>query len=83
MQPLRDTIAAEHVYRFLIHDRDASFSQELDRCIRHLGFRLLKTPVRSPQANALCERFLGMLRQECLDFLIPLTENHLRRLLHE
>jgi putative transposase len=83
MQQLRDTIPAEHIYRFLIHDRDAIFSQELDQRVRHLGLRILKTPVRSPQANALCERLLGTLRRECLDFLIPLTENHLRRLLHE
>jgi putative transposase len=51
--------------------------------MRHLGLRVLKTPVRSPQANSLCERLLGMLRRECLDFLIPLTEHHLRRLLNE
>jgi putative transposase len=30
-----------------------------------------------------CERVLGTLRRKCLDFMIPLTENHLRRLLHE
>ena len=44
---------------------------------------MLKTPPRTPQANAICERVLGTLRRECLDFMIPLTENHLRRLLHE
>ena len=32
--------------------------------------------------NAHCERLLGSLRRECLDFLIPLTENHLMRLLN-
>jgi putative transposase len=42
---------------------------------------VLKTPPQSPQANTLCERLLGTLRRECLDFVIPLTENHLRRLL--
>jgi transposase InsO family protein len=83
MQQLRDAIPADHAYRFLIHDRDTIFSQELDQSVRHLGPRILKTPVRSPQANALCERLLGTLRRECLDFLIPLTEHHLRRLLHE
>jgi transposase InsO family protein len=81
LQQLRDAIPADHAYRFLIHDRDAIFSQELDQRMRHLGLRVLKTQVRSPQANALCERLLGTLRRECLDFLIPLTENHLRHIL--
>jgi putative transposase len=40
-------------------------------------------PVRSPQADALCERLLGLLRGECLNFLIPLTKHHLRPLLNE
>jgi putative transposase len=83
LQQLREAIPSDHCYRFLIHDRDSIFSQQLDQQVRHLGLRILKTPVRSPQANALCERLLGTLRRECLDFLIPLTEHHLRRLLHE
>jgi putative transposase len=83
LQQLRDAIPADHAYRFLIHDRDAIFSQELDQRVRRLGLQALKTAVRSPQANALCERLLGTLRRECLDFLIPLTEHHLRHLLHE
>jgi putative transposase len=83
LQQLREAIPSDHTYRFLIHDRDAIFSQTLDREIRHLGLRVLKTPPHSPQANALCERLLGTLRRECLDFMIPLTEHHLRRLLHE
>jgi putative transposase len=81
MQQLREAVPAEHPYRFLIHDRDTIFSQTLDQSVRHLGLRVLKTPPRSPQANALCERLLGTLRRECLDFLIPLTGDHLRRLL--
>jgi len=81
MQQLREALPVDHTYRFLLHDRDSIFSQQLDQSIRHLGLRVLKTPPQSPQANALCERLIGTLRQECLDFLIPLTENHLRRLL--
>jgi putative transposase len=83
LQQLREAIPADHAYRFLMHDSDAIFSQELDQRVRHLGVRILKTPVRSPQANALCERLIGTLRRECLDFMIPLTEHHLRRILHE
>jgi transposase InsO family protein len=51
--------------------------------MRHLGLRVLKAPPQSSQANTLCERLLGTLRRECLDFLIPLTEHHLRRLLQQ
>jgi transposase InsO family protein len=73
LQQLREAIPADHTYRFLLHDRDSIFSQQLDQGIRHLGLRVLKTPVRTPQANALCERLIGTLRRECLDYLIPLS----------
>jgi putative transposase len=83
LQQLRDAIPSDHTYRFLIHDRDSIFSPQLDQQVRHLGLRVLKTPPQSPQANAICERLIGTLRRECLDFLIPRTEPHLRCLLHE
>ncbi len=81
LQQLREALPADHAYRFLLHDRDSIFSAQLDRSIQDLGLRVLKTPPQSPQANALCERLLGTLRRECLDYLIPLSENHLRRIL--
>jgi putative transposase len=83
LQQLREAIPADHNYRFLIHDRDSIFSQTLDRSIGNLGLRVLKTPPHCPQANAICERVLGTLRREALDFVIPLTEDHLRRMLRE
>ncbi len=78
LQQLREAIPSDHRYRFLIHDGDGIFSPQLDQSITHMGLRVLKTPPRSPKANSLCERTIGTLRRECLDFLIPLTENHLR-----
>ncbi len=78
LQQLRQTIPSDHGYDFLIHDRDRIFSPALDRSIAHMGLRVLRTPYRSPQANGLCERVVGTLRRECLDFLVPLTQNHLR-----
>jgi transposase InsO family protein len=83
LQQLREAIPSDHCYRFLIHDRDSIFSQQLDQNMRHLGLRVLKTPPRTPQANAVCERVLGTLRQECLDLMIPLTEPHLRHMVRE
>jgi putative transposase len=58
----------------VIHDRDTIFSQELDKGVSAMGVRVVRTPVRAPQANSICERFGGTLRRECLDFLIPLNE---------
>jgi len=48
-----------------------------------MGLNILKTPFRAPQANAFCERLVGTIRRECLDFLIPLYETHLRKILKE
>ena len=48
-----------------------------------MGLTVLKTPVRCPQANAFCERLIGTIRRECLDWLIVLNERHLRFVLRE
>ena len=57
----------EHPYQFVIHDRDSIFSKDLDRGVKAVGVRVLRTPVRAPKANAVCERLGGSLRRECLD----------------
>jgi len=48
-----------------------------------MGLRVLKTPVRTPVANSICERVIGTLRRECLDFVILLNEQHLYGILKE
>jgi putative transposase len=68
-------------YEYLLHDRDNIFANHLDESIAKLGVTVLKSPPRSPKANAVCERVIGTLRRECLDWLIPLTESHLRTVL--
>jgi putative transposase len=84
LQQLREAIPSDHLYRFVIHDRDAIFSAELDEELKSsFGLNPLHTPVRAPKANAYCERLIGTMRRECLDFLIPLSEKHLRKLLLE
>jgi putative transposase len=83
MQQFREAIPADHPYRILIHDRDSIFSKEVDQGVRNMGLRVIKTPVRTPVANAICERVIGTIRRECLDFVIPLNERHLYSLLRE
>src|SRR5262249_27352305 len=55
----------------------------VDEAVKALGLRVLRTPVRAPQANAYCERLVGTIRRECLDFMIPFGEKHLRRILRD
>lgn len=70
----------DQAHRFVIHDRDSIYSEGVDRTLTAMGLTVLRTPVRTPQANAFCERLIGTIRRECLDF-VPLTESHLRAML--
>ena len=83
LRQFRETLPGDHPYRFVLHDRDNIFSRALDKAVTGLGVRVLRTPARAPKANAYCERLGGSLRRECLDFLIPLSEGHLRRIVKE
>jgi hypothetical protein len=82
-QQFREFLAFDQPYRFSIHDRDSIFSPTLDKELRGFGVRVLKAPVRAPKANAFCERLIGTIRREYLDFLIPMNERHLRSILKE
>jgi putative transposase len=83
LQQFREAINDQQGYRFLVHDRDSMYSQELALGVKAMGVRVLKTPFRSPQAYSYCERLIGGIRRECLDFLIPISEGHVRRALNE
>jgi len=66
LQQFREAIPSDHSYQFLIHDRDAIFSSELDEELkRSFGLTVLRTPARAPKANAFCERLVGTVRREC------------------
>jgi transposase InsO family protein len=82
-QQFRAFLDGESGHRYLIHDRDTVFSAEVDEALNGFGLKVLRTPVRSPMANAYCERVIGTIRRECLDYLIPLNARHLRRVLSE
>jgi putative transposase len=82
-QQFRMVMSDDQQHRFLIHDHDSIYSAGVDRTIAAMGLTILRTPVRSPQANAFCERLIGTIRRQCLDWMILLNEGHLRRILQQ
>src|SRR5690242_18679481 len=58
-------------------------STGLDEVVESWAIRLLRTPVHMPTSTAHCERLIGTIRRECLDYVIPLNASHLQRTLRE
>ncbi len=67
--------------RFLIRDRDTKFTGPFDAVLRSEGMRVIRTPVRAPNANAHAERVIETMRAECLDWTLILGRRHLDRTL--
>jgi putative transposase len=68
---------ADEGVRLLIRDRDGKYCGTFDEVLGSGGIRVVTTPVRSPQANAIAERFVRTVRAECLDWLLILNRRHL------
>ena len=82
-QQLREATPYGQTPKYLICDHDSKFGSCFRRVAKTSGIKLLKTPVQGPRANAICERFLRSVRQECLDYLLIFQEKQLQRVLNE
>jgi putative transposase len=69
--------------RYLIRDRDARFTTVFDAVFDAEGIGILRSPVRAPRPNAICEPTIGTIRRELLDKILILHEEHARRVLTE
>ena len=69
--------------RFLIRDNDQKFSRAFDTVFRCEGLDVIATPYRAPNANAFAERWIRSVREECLDKLLVINQEHLRRVMRE
>ena len=68
---------------YLLRDRDCIYGETVQRRIESLGIEAVVTAPRSPWQNPFVERLIGSIRRDCLDHVIVLNEQHLRRILRE
>jgi hypothetical protein len=61
--------------------RDKSYGLAFRHRVRAMGIIEVITAPRSPWQNPYVERLIGSIRRECLDYVIILSERHLRRVL--
>ena len=67
--------------RYLLRDRDGIYGTDFVRRVEGLGLEQKLIAPRSPWQNPMVERLIGSLRRECLDHVILLNQEHLRRVL--
>ncbi len=70
-------------FGFLIRDRDTKFTSSFDEVFASIGITAIRSPVRSPKANAFAERWVRTVREECLDHLLVYSRAHLESVLTE
>jgi len=82
-QQLREATAWGKGPKYLIRDRDKKYGRLFSAVARGTRIKELKTPVRAPRANAVCERFIGSLKREYLDHMFVLQQEQLHRTVKE
>ena len=80
VQQLREAFPLPCPYRYVLFDHDAKFGSDVLQFLKSSDLTLLRTSIRSPWQNGTAERWIGSVRRELLDHVIPLNECHLRRL---
>jgi putative transposase len=69
--------------KFVLHDRDASFTQAFDAVFQAAGIRVIRSAVQAPRMNSITERWVGSCRRELLDRTLIWNQRHLMMVLRE
>jgi transposase InsO family protein len=80
-QQIVEAFPEETAPRFLLRDRDQIYGEEFRRRVAGMRIEEVMTAPHSPWQSPYVERLIGSIRRECLDHVIVLGENHLRRIM--
>jgi putative transposase len=69
--------------KFVLHDRDASFTAAFDGVFQAAGVRIVRSAVQAPRMNSVMERWVGSCRRELLDRTLIWNQRHLMMVLRE
>jgi putative transposase len=69
--------------KFVLHDRDASFTATFDSVFQAAGIRVIRSAVQAPRMNSVMERWIGSCRRELLDQTLVWNQRHLMIVLRE
>jgi transposase InsO family protein len=81
-QQLKEATPWDNRPKYLIRDNDSKFGKRFSAVAEATNIKELKTPFQAPKANAICERFIGSMKRECLDFCLILHPYQLRRIVN-
>ena len=79
-QQLREATPWGKGPKYLLHDRDSKFGRKFATLAASSGIKELRSPIRAPKANAICEWIIGSLKRECLDHMLIWHRSQVRRL---
>jgi putative transposase len=80
VQQLREAFPLPCPYRYVLFDHDSKFGSEVLQFLNSSALKVIRTSIQSPWQNGVAERWVGSVRRELFDHIIPLNEYHLRRL---
>ena len=82
-QQIVAAFALDAAPRYLLRDNDQIYGDEFVQRVKSIGVEEVVTSPHSPWQNPYVERIIGSIRRECLDHVIVLSADHLRRVLRD
>ena len=79
-QQLKEATPWDKRPKYLIHDNDSKFGKKFSAVAESSGIEELRTPFQAPKANATCERLIGTLKRECLDYFLIFNQYQLKQI---